>query len=756
MAGNKFDVKDIVYNPVDGGTVELVDILSDDGKSITKKIVPVANVGYLYKGLKLEEEKEELIATLTFKSTSSATKNLRNGNTKWRAYIKDQMNIAARPKAFLEILNFDVSNDLLTTSNSTFECMALPSNVAKGDILTLLNPYGKPRYYGVISSIEETTIQTCQIQNLFAGTWVYDLPNFLGTGDNKQWKIKIYDTPIGDDGTYSYLYPTDLESLTAKNTYNKNDSEIGMKMNLGDIYTCYATCYVYSEKRVKVDISFCADDIGTLTINGSKVSTCKYSGTIEDSIQTESCIFRQGWNKVEVVYSDLLPNDNGWRFEIFDSLGTERCLVDTDLNNLAAKESYVLSDSNTKLNMDLGDAYTARAKTNIYCKEAKTVTFAFAASYRGTLIVNDVAIYDYIYYEHTSDNNKNGGEPSGVVCNLKAGWNTVEVIYSGITTEESKYQKDGFTLTANDLKISKCGEFDNVTSYISSDDGFSLTYNNQNFSECGLFTKLTSDSTNEVTSLEQTFADKFKEYIAGKIRDSSYVDPLVKQRLGCFDVSVCSNTNGSFLSQDDNYTIDMEQMIYDLYNQYQIMVDVKIPYEGTPSVIIGKSQIGEYLKVADNNNTIVDISPVTEIEETNRLIIYDSDGIYRTSYATKSDGTRVKEPSEISSRFGVVNTQIVYSDDPIEDLLAANLPEEIYNHKLTFTLRLIDKLYYYDDFTLGMPIKVWKDIEYYRTVLTGREFSKETNKPVTLINYTCGNVRTSLTKKLSLKFGVIR
>lgn len=755
MAGKKFDVKDIVYNPADGGTVEIVDVYSDDGKAITKKIVPVANVGYLYRGLKLEEDLDldELIATLQFKSKASAASKSTSGNTKWRIYVKDQMNLTARPKAFADVLSFTVRQDLLTTANSSFECLTLPSNIAKGDVLTLLNPYGKPRYYGVITSVEETTIQTSQIQNIFAGTWVYDLPSFIGQGDNKSWRFKIYDTP--DTDNYSF-YPTDLESLTAKDEYLKEDSAIGMRMNLGNLYTCYATTYVYSDKRTKVDIAFCADDVGTFTLNGNRIASSTYSGSIEDSTVTEACVFRQGWNKLEVVYSDIMPNDKGWRFEIFDSIGTEKCLVDSDLNNLASKESYVLADSSARLNMDLGDAYTARAFTNVYCKETKQVTFAFAASYRGTLIVNGIAVYDYIYPDHVSDNNKYGGEVAGVTCNFNEGWNTIEVIYTGITSEDSKYQKDGFTLTVDDTRISSSDVFDNVSSIVSTDDGFTLTYNNQSLSTCGLFSKFTSEVTTEVNSLEDTFAEKLKEYAAGKMRDSSYVDPVVSQRLGSFEILTSTQTKASFTSQDDGYTVDMEQELYDLYNNYQIMVDIKIPYEGTPTATIGKSTIDEYLKVANNNNTITDLSPITEIEETNRLIIYDSDKIYRTTYAIKSDGTVVQEPSEVSTRFGVVNTSIVFSDDPLEDIIKANLKEDIYNHKLTFTLRLIDKLYYYDDFVLGMPLKVWKDTEYYRTVLTGREFSKETNKPVTLIDYTCGTVRTSLTKKLSLKFGVIR
>lgn len=771
MAGKKFVVEDIVYKPKEGGFVEIQEIDSDGNTKV--QIIPVANVGYLYRGLAFDEDDEEIIAELTFKNTNKASifNEYNSIQLKWRAYIKDQMDLTSRPKAYVTLDTFDISEDLLTTANSSFTLIELPENISEGDILTVYDPYGSKRYHGVISSIdtENKQISTTQIQSIFAGTWLYDLPSFLGTGNNKQWKFSIYDTPKEDNGSYSYLYPEDLESFSAKSVYNKNDSDISMKMNLGDLYTCYAICYVYSEKRVKVDISFCADDLGTLTVNGNRISTCKYSGSVEDTTSTESCVFRKGWNKVEVVYSDILPDDNGWQFDIFDSLSTSKCITASDLNNLSAKDSYVLEDSDTKLNMslvELGNAYSARAKTNVYCSTARTVNLTFAASWRGSLIVNGTLLYDYVYDSHTSSNNTEGGEPVNVNCNFNSGWNTIEVIYSTMirvksydeTTGKITYvkTKDGFTLTENGSKISSSNAFDCMSSVVSTDDGFTITYNNQKLSECGLFTQFTSESTNEVTSLEQTFADKLKEYTTGNMRDSSYVDPVVAKRLGSFDISVGTNTIGSFTSQDDTYTIDMEQQIYNLYHDYQIMCVIDIPYEGNPTCLITKSQIEEFFKVSDNNNAITNLSPITEVEDTNRVIIYDSDGIYRTTYAVKSDGSRVEQPSEISSRFGVVNTSIVMSNDPIEDLLKSNLPEELYNHKLTFTLRLIGSLYEYSDFIMGMPLKIWNDKDYYQTILTGRDYSKESNKQVTEIDYTCGTVRTSLTKKLTTKFGVIK
>lgn len=255
--------------------------------------------------------------------------------------------------------------------------------------------------------------------------------------------------------------------------------------------------------------------------------------------------------------------------------------------------------------------------------------------------------------------------------------------------------------------------------------------------------------------LENSFKTSLENYCKGIIKNSSYIDPIVEETLGSLEISISTQTSGNFETQDDNYVVDMEQFIYDLYSNYQIMVDIDIKYEGTPTITIGKSTITE-LKLGDNTQSIVDINPTLSVEETNRLIIYSKENEYRTTYVVNSDGTRVEQPNDATNRFGIVNTKFVFSDDEIEDLLNANLPSELYNHKLTFVYRMTSKLFKFDDFKLGMPLKIWKSSEYFNTILTGIEFSKTQNVDITEVTYTCGMVRTSLTKKLLMQLGVRR
>lgn len=562
----------------------------------------------------------------------------------WRGYIKDQLNLEAVPKAFLKIKSFSIKEDLLASATSTFDCVEVADNISHGDVIIVADETGITKYLGVVTSIEDTTINTSQMQSIYKGNWLYDLPNIIGVGDDKAWSWQKYDYQIDTSKTYQDWSESDLptldviETLTVKQTLAFLDSQTSLSMNIGDYYTASATTYVYSSKRENITLTFSNDNGGLLYVNGEKVGSYLYYDSSTKDVRTPvecAVTIRKGWNKIQVIY-----------------------------------------------------------------------------------------------------NEENGGD----------GW---------LVTIDGKHMYE-------------------------------------------YFEKLTSQYTTNVTSLEDTFAQALEQYAYGKMRDSSYTDELVKQRLSSIEIKASSQTQGAFLSQEDTYVCDMEEFIYSLYNRYQIQLTFNIPYEGKCSVTIGKSDVDE-IKIGNNTNSIVDISPITEVEETNRLIIYNQDGTYRATYVTKADGSRVKEPSGTANRFGIVKTSIVFSDDDDQTLQWGYLPK-MYNHKLTFKLRLlndvtmhiaytkmVDKilsteneehiitedehpiavtvpehtekdvqtnLYSYNSFILGMPLAVWKDTEYFSTILTGKELSKEEDQPINEVNYTCGTVRTKLTEKLLMKYGV--
>lgn len=255
-------------------------------------------------------------------------------------------------------------------------------------------------------------------------------------------------------------------------------------------------------------------------------------------------------------------------------------------------------------------------------------------------------------------------------------------------------------------------------------------------------------------TLEEELAYLLGQYAQGKMYNSTYTDPLVAQRLGGITIDYTASTSvnlPSDLDSDGNEKLteyDMEKFIYEMYEKYGIIFDFEISFAGTNYVHI-KVPTYSSLKVGNNMYAIKDMKPVTAIEETNRLIIFAQDKSYRTTYVATANSIE-EEPSTTANRFDLTNTKIVYSDDAVADLIAANLPDQMYNHKLDFTLVIKNFIYQFGDFNLGGSLDIYYYDEYYNSVLSGYEISKASNQNITEVKMVCGKVRSKLTQKLTL------
>lgn len=262
-------------------------------------------------------------------------------------------------------------------------------------------------------------------------------------------------------------------------------------------------------------------------------------------------------------------------------------------------------------------------------------------------------------------------------------------------------------------------------------------------------------STSSQDYLEHEIAVILQDYADGKLKGSTYVDSLIASRLGGITIDYTGSTTVSLPttyeekgSEDEQYeVVDMEEFIYSLYEKYGIIFDFEINVQGTNYVHI-KVPTYSRLKVGDNMYAIQNMSPVTEIEETNKLVIYGSDNTYRTTYIATKNGI-VENPISDANRFNITNTNIVFSDDPVEDLVSANLPSQMFNHHLSFTLIIKNFIYEFGDFNLGGELDIYYGDEYYDSVLTGYEISKSSNQNITEAKFVCGKVRMKLTQLLT-------
>jgi len=254
--------------------------------------------------------------------------------------------------------------------------------------------------------------------------------------------------------------------------------------------------------------------------------------------------------------------------------------------------------------------------------------------------------------------------------------------------------------------------------------------------------------------LEHELSVLLQDYASGHIYKSSYVDPLVAQRLGGITIDYVGTTSVHLptdLDDEGNEQMtkkDMEQFIYEIYDKYGIEFEFEINLSGTNYCHIRVPSF-ETIKVGNNMFAIKDMSPITEIEETNRLIIYAQDKTYRTTYvATKNN--IVEAPQSTANRFNITNTTVVFSDDPVADLVASNLPQTMFNHRLTFSLIIKNFIYEFGDFNLGGTLDIYFNDDYYNSVLTGYEIEKASNRNITEAKFICGKVRVKLTQMLTL------
>lgn len=268
------------------------------------------------------------------------------------------------------------------------------------------------------------------------------------------------------------------------------------------------------------------------------------------------------------------------------------------------------------------------------------------------------------------------------------------------------------------------------------------------------------------TYLEEEIKKVLENYSQGKLYNSTYIDTLIATKLSSFNLNNINSIENLLESDIDDKgeekwtNKDMVKWLYELYDSYGIVFDFTIPIQqGQSEVKIWKPNYSG-LKISDGFECINSIVPTTEQQKENKLVVYWNSKVegeheakeYRNTYVLTSNGI-IEAPTSIVGRMNQVNTKIVFSDDPIEDVIKANLNDTLFNHKLEFNVDLTSKLFTFDDLKLDLPLEVYSGKEYYNTLITKKEFSFN-DDVISNLKITGGKVRQSLTDKILL--GLIR
>lgn len=228
-------------------------------------------------------------------------------------------------------------------------------------------------------------------------------------------------------------------------------------------------------------------------------------------------------------------------------------------------------------------------------------------------------------------------------------------------------------------------------------------------------------------------------------------DYLMRTKYGNIQISTVTTEKSLLLPlKDDNTVESFEDFIYDCYSNFDIICDFKAYFEQIPPTLtIDASAINrDPIKIGNNFNAIQNFRINTDTFENNKLIIYNGDGTQLRGVYYGSTGG-ITQDDESPLRLKKINNVIQFSDDEIDLILAQNLQNNMYNHKITFDLVLDNQLYdFFDLFKLGCPVEIYYNGIYYNTIFTGYEYIKEENQRVSSVSITCGKVRNSLTSKI--------
>lgn len=269
---------------------------------------------------------------------------------------------------------------------------------------------------------------------------------------------------------------------------------------------------------------------------------------------------------------------------------------------------------------------------------------------------------------------------------------------------------------------------------------------------------------------DTTIEEKIKAIIETDFVNSS--DPLIQEKFP-FTVTTTSSTSGTFeqhtytkrtkVENEDGttetveteeislkYTQNLMNFLLDLYDLWGVSVRIFVPVSGNPTITVGKPST-DPIKIGNNVMCITNLLPLTEIVETNKLLIYNDEGdTLRATYYVARDGITTDGDNPL--RLPIVNTEYVFdTDTEISEIVEQQLQAELLNHKITFDLLIHNNLYNFWDWELGQTVELWYNEQYFNTIYTAFTLTKMDNQDITTVSVTCGKVRNKLTDIFSAR-----
>ena len=236
-------------------------------------------------------------------------------------------------------------------------------------------------------------------------------------------------------------------------------------------------------------------------------------------------------------------------------------------------------------------------------------------------------------------------------------------------------------------------------------------------------------------------------YIIEHYRNNNSDDMKITSLIDQFDITESDTyPRGWGYEYTEIHTLNLYEQLLKMFDVYGVKITVDISIgESRPSIYTAPINAAVH-KLIDNTVILPSMTPVVEIKEINKLIIYNQVGdTKRAVYYLTSEG--IVDDANDLTRLNIVNTKIINSDEEINRIVSSNLEKEMYNHKITIQMILDNKLYDYFSFILGGRFIISIKRKYYDTIWTAYELNLEENGVLETSNMTFGKVRTKASER---------
>lgn len=253
-----------------------------------------------------------------------------------------------------------------------------------------------------------------------------------------------------------------------------------------------------------------------------------------------------------------------------------------------------------------------------------------------------------------------------------------------------------------------------------------------------------------------TTATNVNKLTARKFNDT---DITYSRRISLFESKVFNVLTPAI---NNGTVVNLEDYVISMFNDFGIFVRTRLVDNSTRHYLqYLPSFIKEYdvIQLSDNVEDITNVAINIEEMENTVLAVFNSSGTtLRGYYGMEQNG----DISDYDSSFTDLQMQkyigynnykikVVTSDEDIRTLVAQELSNSKYNHKITFDLALDNSMFDIDSLFLGQPVNFYYQNKMYESVITGISYNiNENDDNVHTIKVTLGKVRTNLTSKLNL------